>query len=146
MDKFLKNLFIIHSVFQVLALDLDNSFYTKEDNICMERLGVDKAFLNSHVSESFVLTRGDERYNEYVDCWATEAGVLDDNGRLVYPALETFISNYMFNLIRKPNYPNKEEVARNIVNDCKPTAVGDSGADNVILMANCLYARFMALQ
>ncbi|XP_031353013.1 uncharacterized protein LOC116177950 [Photinus pyralis] len=145
MTEFLKHIFIILSVFQVFAIDVDNRFYTLEDYICMEQLGVDKAFVSSHVNEPFVLSRGVEQFNEYADCWAKEAGLLDYDDRLVYPVWESFVPNYMFNFIRKPYYPNKEEVAREILNACKPTAVGDSGADSVILLANCLFAEFMAL-
>uniref|UniRef100_A0A1Y1LXQ9 Uncharacterized protein n=1 Tax=Photinus pyralis TaxID=7054 RepID=A0A1Y1LXQ9_PHOPY len=142
----------LHGVFIILAFSqvrsVEEHFYTKEDRICMERFGVDKAYVDSHITPPFTVNKGDAKFDEFVMCWAGETKLVDDSLKLSYSGWEDFSTDYMLQFITKPDSPhrqNRKELAKKLVNECGSKAVGNSPADSVLLMVNCLFAEFIEL-
>ncbi|KAB0793962.1 hypothetical protein PPYR_13582 [Photinus pyralis] len=130
---------------QVLPIDIDETHYTIEDYICFNRTGIDKSYMDSHVTADFVLTTGDEKLNKFMACWVVEMKLVDDELQFSHSAWEKYATHNLFKFIGKSDYPNKEELAKKFVNDCKTIESGSDLGNSAILMLNCMLVPFLEL-
>ncbi|KAB0793961.1 hypothetical protein PPYR_13581 [Photinus pyralis] len=145
MAQFLKFFCFLYAFSQVLPIDIDESHYTIEDYICMNRTGIEKSYVDSHLNADFVLTRGDEKLTKFMACWGEEMKLVDDELKISHSGWERVAIHNMFKFIGKPDYPNKEELAKKFVNDCKYIESGSDHGDSTILMLNCMLVPFLKL-
>ncbi|KAB0793960.1 hypothetical protein PPYR_13580 [Photinus pyralis] len=133
---------VILTLFQVSCRRLN---YVAEDFICMKKLGIEESYLNDRVGDNFLLTTGDDQFNDFVVCWVKEMGLVDENMQIIPSELKSYILKHQFNLFKKNDYPNKDEVAERVSKSCLNTQPGKNDGDTMVNIFNCVMTQMGAL-
>ncbi|KAK4883747.1 hypothetical protein RN001_000018 [Aquatica leii] len=101
---------------QVLSLEINDELFDKHALECIEKVKVDKAFVNKVIDEDFHISKINPKLNEFMECVAVSRKVVNESGKINRDVLYHDVLNALLPLMNKTK--NKVEIANKLVDEC----------------------------
>ncbi|KAK4883749.1 hypothetical protein RN001_000020 [Aquatica leii] len=101
---------------QVFSIEFPDDLYDKHALECMEKLNVDKAFVNKILDEDFHISKISPKLNEFMECATISKNILNEAGKINRDILYNDVLNVLLPLMNKTK--DKVEIANKVTDEC----------------------------